>query len=140
MPKPTTAVTLIARWSCASSVTSSRNWAAALLVAGSVVLQSLLDVSLPILISRTLDQFAAGQTNLVLNAALIATISSLAWVFNFVRRSFSSRAVAAVVLKLREDAFDAVLKRDPVLLRSIHLGQDRESRQLRHRPFHKSSH
>src|SRR5512136_462761 len=83
-----------------------------LVVAVSVVLQSLLDVSLPILISRTLDQLAAGQANLLLSAALIAAIGSLAWVFNFVRRSFSSRAVAAVVLKLREDAFDAVLKRD----------------------------
>jgi ATP-binding cassette subfamily B protein len=83
-----------------------------LLVAGAVVLQALLDVSLPILISRTLDQLAAGQADLVRSAALIAAIGSLAWVFNFVRRSFSSQAVAAVVLKLREDAFDAVLKRD----------------------------
>ena len=83
-----------------------------LVVAGAVVLQALLDVSLPILISRTLDQLTAGQANLVLSAALIAVIGSLAWVFNFVRRSFSARAVAAVVLKLREDAFDAALKRD----------------------------
>ena len=32
--------------------------------------------------------------------------------FNFVRRSLSARAVGDVVLKMREDAFDAVLKRD----------------------------
>jgi ABC-type multidrug transport system fused ATPase/permease subunit len=84
-----------------------------LVVAGAVVLQAVLDVSLPILISRTIDQLAAGQaTNLVRNAIVIAAIGSLAWVFNFVRRSFSARAVAAVVLKLREDAFDAVLNRD----------------------------
>ncbi|HTP09686.1 MAG TPA: ABC transporter ATP-binding protein, partial [Anaerolineae bacterium] len=84
-----------------------------LVVAVAVVLQAILDVSLPILISRTIDQLAAGQaTNLARNAILIAAIGSLAWVFNFVRRSFSARAVAAVVLKLREDAFDAVLNRD----------------------------
>ncbi|HTP11513.1 MAG TPA: ABC transporter ATP-binding protein, partial [Anaerolineae bacterium] len=59
-----------------------------LVVAGAVVLQSLLDVSLPILISRTLDQLAAGQADLVRSTALIAAVGSLAWVFNFVRRSY----------------------------------------------------
>jgi ABC-type multidrug transport system fused ATPase/permease subunit len=39
-------------------------------------------------------------------------LGSLGWLFNFVRQSFSARAVGDVVLKLREDAFDAVMKRD----------------------------
>ncbi|MBP7694682.1 MAG: ABC transporter ATP-binding protein [Anaerolineales bacterium] len=83
-----------------------------LLVAGAVVLQALLDVSLPVVISLTLDQLAAGQANLPLSAAALGLLGALGWAFNFVRRSFSARAVADVVLKLREDAFDAVLKRD----------------------------
>jgi ABC-type multidrug transport system fused ATPase/permease subunit len=36
----------------------------------------------------------------------------LAWAFNAVRQWLSAEAVGNVVLKLREDAFDAVLKRD----------------------------
>lgn len=81
-------------------------------VAGAVVLQALLDVSLPVLISRALDQLNAGWTSLLLSAGGIILFGSLGWAFNFVRRSLSSRAVADVVLRLREDAFDAVLRRD----------------------------
>ena len=67
-----------------------------LVVAAAVVLQAILDVSLPILISRTIDQLAAGQaTNLARNAILIAAIGSLAWVFNFVRRSPHYRRIFA---------------------------------------------
>jgi ATP-binding cassette subfamily B protein len=83
-----------------------------LVVAAAVVLQALLDVSLPVLISRTLDQLATGTANLPLSAGAIVLLGSLGWVFNFFRRSYSAQAVADVVLKLREDAFDAVLKRD----------------------------
>lgn len=81
-------------------------------VAGAVVLQALVDVSLPILIARTLDALAAGTANLPASAAAIAGVGALGWAFNFVRRSRSSRAVADVIWSLRADAFDAVLRRD----------------------------
>jgi ABC-type multidrug transport system fused ATPase/permease subunit len=83
-----------------------------LIVAVMIVLQALMDISLPIFISRSLDQLQAGTAELPVIAALITLLGCLSWGFNFVRRSYSSRAVGEVVLKLREDAFDAVLKRD----------------------------
>ena len=43
---------------------------------------------------------------------LVIGLGALSWVFNYIRRSVSARAVGDVVLKLREDAFDAVMKRD----------------------------
>jgi ABC-type multidrug transport system fused ATPase/permease subunit len=39
-------------------------------------------------------------------------LGALSWAFNYVRRAVSARAVGDVVLKLRQDAFDAVMKRD----------------------------
>jgi len=82
------------------------------IVAAMIVLQSLVDISLPIFISYSLDQLQTGTADLLMIAALITLLGCLSWGFNFVRRSFSSRAVGDVVLKLRQDAFDAVLKRD----------------------------
>jgi len=81
-------------------------------VAMVIVAQSLVDISLPIIISRSLDDLQAGRGNLALIALAIVGLGSLSWVFNFVRRSRSAQAVGNVVLQLREDAFDAVLKRD----------------------------
>jgi len=82
------------------------------LVAGAIVAQSLLDVSLPIFISRNLDAIQHNATNLLVVVSTIVALGSLSWIFNYVRRSQSSRAVGAVVLRFREDAFDAILKRD----------------------------
>jgi ABC-type multidrug transport system fused ATPase/permease subunit len=83
-----------------------------LVVAAMIVLQSLMDIALPVYISSSLDALQAGEGNPALIAVLIVALGSLSWGFNYVRRSRSSRAVGEVVLKLRQDAFDAVLKRD----------------------------
>jgi ABC-type multidrug transport system fused ATPase/permease subunit len=83
-----------------------------LIVAGAIVLTSLVDIALPIFISRSLDDLQAGTANLPVILIVIAGLGSLSWLFNFVRRSLSAQAVGNVVLKMREDAFDAVLKRD----------------------------
>jgi ABC-type multidrug transport system fused ATPase/permease subunit len=74
---------------------------------------ALLDAGIPIFISRSLDwvigaEFARIAT---LAAALIA-LAATSWVFNLVRQTLSSQAVGDVVLKMREDAFDAVVQRD----------------------------
>lgn len=82
------------------------------LVAGMIVLTALVDIGLPIFISRSLDQLQTGTANLAFITLMLVLLGCLSWGFNFVRRSFSSRAVGDVVLKLREDAFDAVLQRD----------------------------
>ena len=52
------------------------------------------------------------MSNLALLAALVVLLTSTSWVFNATRQWLSSEAVGDVVLKLREDAFDAVMKRD----------------------------
>lgn len=83
------------------------------IVAVAIVLTSLVDTSLPILISLGIDQLQQDRaTNLLPYAILITFVASTSWLFNFLRRWLSARVVGDVVLRVREDAFDAVLKRD----------------------------
>lgn len=83
-------------------------------VALMIGLGSLMDTGIPLLISRGLDLLATNtQLEVLLGFALVVTLlSSLSWVFNFVRQRFSARAVGDVVLALRKDAFTAVTRRD----------------------------
>lgn len=85
-----------------------------LLVAASITLAALVDVALPVYVSRSLDQLPATPSlgQLLLIGAVISLLGVLSWCFNYARRLVSARAVGDVVLKLREDAFDAVMKRD----------------------------
>ena len=79
-----------------------------------VLLNALADTALPVFLSQLLDdmQLAPETFNVVSASIILAMIASLSWVFNFARRRLSSEAVGNVTLKLREDAFDAVTKRD----------------------------
>ncbi|MDZ4718841.1 MAG: ABC transporter ATP-binding protein [Roseiflexaceae bacterium] len=84
-------------------------------VAATAVLAiALLDTGLPIIISRALDSIQQdSSTGQILIIALMLTgLASLSWVFSATRQIFAARAVADVVLRLREDAFDAILRRD----------------------------
>jgi ATP-binding cassette, subfamily B, bacterial len=85
-----------------------------IVVAVMIVLTSIVDTSLPVFISRSLDQIQSEpeSVNVALIAGVITALACASWLFNFIRRWLSSQAVGNVVLKLREDAFDAVLKRD----------------------------
>jgi ABC-type multidrug transport system fused ATPase/permease subunit len=83
-----------------------------LIVASAIVAQALVDILLPIYISGSLDQLQAGSGNLALIVLVISGLGVFSRTFNFVRRTFSAQAVGNVVLKLREDAFDAVMQRD----------------------------
>lgn len=84
-----------------------------------IVLNSIMDAAFPFLIARGLDQLE-GTSNLNTTiwqrtAWLIAAIflsGVLSWSFNFIRQKYTARTVGDVVLKLRQDAFDAVLARD----------------------------
>src|SRR5215510_15410550 len=84
-----------------------------------IVLNSVMDAAFPFLIARSLDQLE-GATDLNVTiwqrtAWLIAAIfvsGVLSWSFNFFRQKYTARTVGDVVLKLRQDAFDAVLARD----------------------------
>jgi ABC-type multidrug transport system fused ATPase/permease subunit len=84
-----------------------------------IVLNSVMDAAIPFLIARSLDQLNAAtdlnETIWQRTAWLIAAIflsGVLAWTFNFIRQKYTARTVGDVVLKLRQDAFDAVLARD----------------------------
>lgn len=83
-------------------------------VALAILLSSLVNTGLPIFISDVLDRLeAAPETvNLIVTALIITALGVTGWVFNFIRQRFQSEAIGNVVLKLREDAFDAVLERD----------------------------
>lgn len=83
-------------------------------VAVVIVGASLVDTLLPVYISHTLDQLQLDPAtlNIALIGVIIALLTGTSWLFNFVRRWFSAEAVGDVVLKLREDAFNAVTERD----------------------------
>lgn len=85
-----------------------------LIAAVAIVGTALLDVGIPIFVSRTIDDMVntPSVAALIWIAALLAMIASTSWLLNMLRQTLSSQAVGDVVLKMREDAFDAVLKRD----------------------------
>jgi len=84
------------------------------LVAAAVVLTSLSQTYLPVYISKSLDQVRqnGAATNLTTITLVITLLACASWGFNYIRGWQSSKAVGDVVLKIRNDAFDAVLKRD----------------------------
>ncbi len=96
-----------------------------LLVACALLSTSLLNTGLPIFISQSIDRVAAdpSQRNLIL--ALVGTIllGAFAWVFNALRQWQSATAIGNVTLRLREDAIDAVLRRDLSFYDSIPSGK-----------------
>ncbi|HML22332.1 MAG TPA: ABC transporter ATP-binding protein [Aggregatilinea sp.] len=79
-----------------------------------IVLTSLFDALLPIYISRSIDEIQRDSSTetLLRIGAVITALAALGWGFNAMRRWLASVAVGNVVLNMRADAFDAVLKRD----------------------------
>lgn len=82
---------------------------AALIVAGAIV-----QTALPVYISNSVDQLGVDRQSVNLTTVLIVmtVLAAMGFVTNGLRQLFSTQAIGNVVLKLREDAFDAVLKRD----------------------------
>lgn len=83
-------------------------------IAASVVVATIFNIMLPIYISQSLDQLGVDRsTNLIITIAIVvALLGTFIWIMNGVRFWVTAAAVGNVTLKLREDAFDAVLKRD----------------------------
>ena len=78
------------------------------------VFNAVLDTAFPLLIANSLDTLAESR---VLQTALwlvgfILSATVLSWVCNLLRQRFTARAVGAVVLQLRKDAFSAIMERD----------------------------
>jgi ABC-type multidrug transport system fused ATPase/permease subunit len=85
-----------------------------LIVAGMIVLASLLDTLSPILISSGIDLVVASpalRTILLLVGAILLS-GILSWFCNLFRQWLTARSVGDVVLSLRQDAFNAVMSRD----------------------------
>jgi ABC-type multidrug transport system fused ATPase/permease subunit len=83
-------------------------------VAAAILFTSLLNTALPIYISQSLDrlQLDPSTTTLISITIIITALGVLSWIFNAIRQWVSAEAIGNVTLKLRQDAFDAVLKRD----------------------------
>lgn len=83
-------------------------------VSVAILLTSLMSTALPVFISSGLDQLQQEASTQVLLrlAAGVAVLGLLSWGFNAVRQWMSAVAIGNVTLRLREDAFDAVLARD----------------------------
>ncbi len=85
-----------------------------LLVASMITLNSLAGTGGPIVISRAIDTVAQDSSTrvIVLMSGVVLLLGVLAWLFNYLRRKTSSQVIGDVVLKLREDVFDATVKHD----------------------------
>jgi ATP-binding cassette subfamily B protein len=83
-------------------------------VSAMIVLSTLANTGLPIYISHSIDRLEKHTTpqTIMTIAGIVGLLGILAWIFNAIRQAVSAQAVGNVVLHLREDAFDAVLKRD----------------------------
>ncbi len=68
----------------------------------------------PIIIAGAIDGLARGFTTekLLLFAVGVLLIGVAAWVFNYIQQLVTARVVGNVVLKLRQDVFDATIQHD----------------------------
>lgn len=84
------------------------------LITGMIVLNAVMDMVLPVLISQGIDEITGNQATTAINTLvfLILAATVLSWCFNFVRQWYTARSVGDVVLQLRSDAFTAVMSRD----------------------------
>jgi ATP-binding cassette subfamily B protein len=84
------------------------------LVVATLALNSVADTGGPILISKAIDLVAANpSTQLVLLlVGGVLLMGTAAWALHYVRQMVSARLVGDVVLKLREDVFDATIGHD----------------------------
>ena len=83
-------------------------------VALMIVLSTLAGMVQPILASWGIDRIINDGASSVIWILFFALLGSgvAAWVFNFLRAWLTAKVVGGVVLKLREDAFGAVMERD----------------------------
>ncbi len=89
---------------------ASRMWVAAIAIA----LSSLVSTLLPIYISSALDTLLVDTTaqTIATITVFVAALGVFSWFFNAVRQWLAAAAIGNVTLRLREDAFDAVVARD----------------------------
>jgi ATP-binding cassette subfamily B protein len=84
------------------------------LIAGAIALNSIAGSGGPIVVAQTIDAVARNpsiRVILVLTGAVLG-LGLLGWMTNFIQQWISARVVGNVVLKLREDVFDATIRHD----------------------------
>jgi len=84
------------------------------LVAAMIALDSAAGTGGPVLISRAIDLLAQDPSTqkMLLLAGGVLLLGLAAWTFNYARQMVSARVVGDVVLKLREDVFEATIQHD----------------------------
>ncbi len=87
-----------------------------LVVGVALALNSLAGTGGPILIARGIDVVASDPSpstaTLLLLAGGVLLLGVLAWTFNYVQQALSAQVVGNVVLRVREDVFQAVIGND----------------------------
>lgn len=84
------------------------------LVAVMITLNSVAGSGSTILLSHSIDLLIRDPSleNTLLMAGGVLVLGVLAWLFNYVRQLYSARVVGDVVLRLREDVFNATIRHD----------------------------
>jgi ATP-binding cassette subfamily B protein len=84
------------------------------LVAIMITLNSVAGTGGPILISKAIDLLAQDPSTekMLLMTTGVLLLGVASWVFNYIRQMISVRVVGNVVLKLREDTFEATIRHD----------------------------
>lgn len=79
-----------------------------------ILLAAIFDALLPIALAKGIDLLASNPSlaAVLLFSGAVILLQSLGWVMNYIRQRNSARAIGDVVLKLREDVFQAVSKHD----------------------------
>ncbi|MGA2820455.1 MAG: ABC transporter ATP-binding protein [Anaerolineales bacterium] len=79
-----------------------------------IALNSIAGSGGPIVISQTLDVVARNPSTreMLLLAGAVLGLGLLGWVMNFIQQWVSARVVGNVVLRLREDVFNATIRHD----------------------------
>ena len=85
-----------------------------ILVAVMITLNSAAGTGGPILISRAIDILTQDPSTrrMLLLAGGVLLLGVAAWTFNYIRQMLSARVVGNVVLKLRQDVFNATIQHD----------------------------
>jgi ATP-binding cassette subfamily B protein len=85
-----------------------------LLIAVAITLNSAAGTGGPILISTAIDLLRKNPAIhiIVLLSAGVLLLGVSAWGFNYIQQLFSARVIGNVVLKLRDDVFDATIQHD----------------------------
>ena len=85
-----------------------------MIVALAVVLISVASTVTPLLIARGIDALEGNRGLQILLglAGMVTVLGMLNWAFNLVRVQLAAQAVGDVVLALREDAFQALMRHD----------------------------